>query len=253
MEEMEMTKKLLTSILASGLAISLVYGIALAGEGNNLPSGQRFVLNVIAFDNCPEGDFMGSNRHMIAVEADAGGCVDDGTGKPCNQAGTDKNSMVKNNTIELMPPDDEANYNKEIIVVDGNACGGNKQSAKLMLPSDVYGAYEVYARLVGKKDTEIGVTTCADEAVGYDVDGDGVISEDEILCSTESVVMYRTTGKGALKFTDVTEELLTICVEDITGANTCYPLFSPELEDYFWQWNTQGRAHAQLVFIPVSN
>ena len=91
-------KKILFSVLAGGLMLSLAYGTALAGEGNGLPPGQRFMLNVIAFDadNCPAGDFTGSNRHMIAVEADFN-AGDLGA----TQAGTDKNAMVKQNTIKL--------------------------------------------------------------------------------------------------------------------------------------------------------
>ena len=50
------------------LSVTLNYA-AMAGQGNNLPSGPRYMLNVIAFDNCPAGDFIGSNRHMIAVKA----------------------------------------------------------------------------------------------------------------------------------------------------------------------------------------
>ncbi len=39
-----------------------------------------------------------------------------------------------------------------------------------------------------------------------------------------------------------------------SGDGKCdvrYPLFATQLHDYFWQWNTQGKAHAQLVFIQV--
>ena len=261
MEEIEMTKKLLTFILASGLAISLVYGIALAGNGNGLPPGPRYMLNVIAYDkdNCPAGDFTGSNRHMIAVEADFN-AVDLGA----TQAGADKNVMVKQNTIKLTQGD-------HFQVLDGNACG-SKQGAEFILPADPYNCtlgdgtvvtddpactgedlsfqeYNVFIRLVGAKGTGVGITTCADEAV--DLDGDGVI-EDTILCSTENVVRMRAKGKVA-KFENVTRQLLTLCL-DTDGDTVCdarYPLFADELEDYFWQWNTKGKAHAQLVFIPI--
>jgi len=92
-------KKILFSILVGGLVLSLGYGTALAGlKGNGLPPGPRYMLNVIAFDkdNCPAGDFTGSNRHMIAVEADFG-TIDTATGTTSNQAGTDKNVMIKQN------------------------------------------------------------------------------------------------------------------------------------------------------------
>ena len=263
-------KKILFSILVGGLVLSLGYGTALAGlKGNGLPPGPRYMLNVIAFDkdNCPAGDFTGSNRHMIAVEADFG-TIDTATGTTSNQAGTDKNVMIKQNTIKLSMGDDFEVY-------DGNACG-SKQGAEFILPANPYDCgtgttndpdcvdnvlnfqeYEVYVRLVGRPNTAIGVTTCADEADGYDVDGNLLFGEDVILCSTESVVMLRGTKNGAMKFQDKTKELLTLCLDNFDDLNfdgECdvrYPLFGQELEDYFWQWNTKGKAHAQLVFIPI--
>jgi len=63
-------KRFLLICLTFALIIPLVYSISLAGNANNLPSGPRYMLNVIAFDNCPAGDFTDSNRHMIAVKAD---------------------------------------------------------------------------------------------------------------------------------------------------------------------------------------
>ena len=265
-----MTKKLLISILALGLTLSLGFGIALAGNGNGLPPGPRYMLNVIAFDkdNCPAGDFTGSNRHMIAVEADFG-TIDYDNETTSNQAGTHKDNMIKTNTIKLAQGDD-------FQVLDGNACG-SKGGAEFMLPADPYYCdsngdgeidendimndpectgedlsfqeYKVFIRLVGAKGTGVGITTCADEAV--DLDGDLVI-EDTILCSTENVVRMRAKGKVA-KFENVTRQLLTLCL-DTDGDTVCdarYPLFANELEDYFWQWNTSGKAHAQLVFIPI--
>jgi hypothetical protein len=51
---------------------------------------------------------------------------------------------------------------------------------------------------------------------------------------------------------------LTICLDtfdDLNFDGNCdvrLGIFDPALEDYFWQWNTKGKAHAQLVFIPVT-
>ena len=259
-----MRKKLFTSVLALGITLSLGFGIASAGNGNGLPPGPRYMLNVIAFDknNCPAGDFTGSNRHMIAVEADFS--ADD---LGATQAGTHKDNMIKTNTIKLTQGDD-------FRVFDGNACG-SKGGAEFILPADPYNCtlddgtvvtndpacigedlsfqeYNVFIRLVGAKGTGVGITTCADEADDYDPSGNGIPGEDFILCSTENVVRMRTKGKVA-KFEDVTRQLLTLCL-DTDGDGACdarYPLFADELEDYFWQWNTKGKAHAQLVFIPI--
>ena len=231
--------KTLSSIALVVILVCFIAVPAFAGEGNGIPSGKNFLLNVIAFENCPDGDFTDSNRHMIAVKA----------GYAYDPSGLDKSVTVKTNTIGLLPGVD-------FTVTDGNAC--NKGGAEFVLPSDVATTYEVYVRLVGKPGTGIDVTTCADEKV--DVDGDGII-EDIVMCSTESVVETRYSGKTSPDGTgkpitrNVTSELLTICL-DITGDGICdvrYNLFDPALEDYFWQWNTTGKAHAQLIFVPVVN
>ena len=64
-------RKLGYMIAGIGIA-SITVGSAIASQGNGLPSGPKngkFQLEVIAFDNCPAGDFTDSERHMIAVEA----------------------------------------------------------------------------------------------------------------------------------------------------------------------------------------
>ena len=245
------------------ISLTLIYGIAVAGNGNTLPPGPRYMLNVIAFDNCPAGDFTGSNRHMIAIEANFG-TINPGTGYTSTQAGKLAKDMIMTNTIHLaMTP---ANLGNVFQVLDGNACrdGG----AQFMLPANPYDcgtgttndpacinedltfqAYRVYVRLVGKPNTKIGITTCAVDPVDP---LNPNIEVDPIVCSTENVIGVRTQGKKSMQFAYVSKELLTICLD--TDANgTCdarYALFDPALYDYFWQWNTEGKAHAQLVFIP---
>src|SRR5262245_9248898 len=234
-------------IAICALLIGAASSTAWAGNGNGLPPGPRYNLQVIAFDNCPAGDFTGSNRHQIAVKANYQVISGD---LASNQNGTNKSELLKQNTIELMPSDVG-----EFRVADGNACELN-DGAQLILPRDIYGKYRVYVRLVGPPGTGIGVTSCATELDATDFDGDG--SLEEILCSTENVIEFRESGSGGkgLKFTDYTKELLTVCIDTFTDGNfdgVCdvrVPLFDPQLEYYFWQWNTQGRAHAQLVFVP---
>ena len=234
--------------VAIGAALmSVVSSAAWAGKGNNLPPGPRYNLQVIAFDNCPAGDFTGSNRHQIAVKANYQVMTGD---LGSNQGGALKSDLLRQNTILLSPSD-----TGEFRVADGNACEQN-DGAELILPRDIYGKYRVYVRLVGAPGTGIGVTTCAEELDLSDFDGDG--RPEEILCSTENVIEFRQSGTGGkgLKFTDYTKELLTVCVDTFVDGNfdgECdvrLPLFDTQLEYYFWQWNTQGRAHAQLVFVP---
>ncbi len=256
-------KRIILIFTLLAVVIILGYSVALAGNGNNLPPGPRYTLNVIAFDNCPAGDFTDSNRHMIAVQADFG-TIDPVNGTTSTQAGKLLKDFVSTNTISLTAtPPELGNFFQ---VLDGNAC--NKGGAEFMLPADPYDCgtgitndpscinedltfqeYKVFVRLVGKPNTKIGVTTCAVDDNGTPDD----TSDDFIVCSTENVIKVRTTGKNSMQFSDVSKQLLTICV-DTDGNGTCdarYALFDPAFYDYFWQWNTDGKAHAQLVFIPM--
>ena len=231
------------------LSFVLTNTVVFASNGNGLLPGPRYMLNIIAYDNCPNGDFTNSNRHMIAVQANYSL---DQNGKPAA-------TLVRTNTIKLTAgPEDEFQ------VIDGNAC--NKGGAEFMLPLNpfecgteindpactgenlTFQEYKVYIRLVGKPNTGIDVTTCAIDPMDPANDTDDII-----VCSTENVVKVRTTGKGKMVFEDVTRQLTTLCL-DTDESGTCdtrVPLFSGDYYDYFWQWNTQGKAHAQLVFYPI--
>lgn len=230
-------------------------GFAVAGNGNNLPPGPRYMLNVIAYDNCPAGDFIGSNRHMIAVKASfSDGLVSGKQVKPV--------PFSRENDILLAEGDD-------FKVLDGNACD-DEGGAKFQLPANPYDcptptqddndgtivdeclgedltfhAYEVYVRLVGKPGTGIDVMTC-----GEAIDPDTL--DEVVICSTEHIIEVRETGNGKLQFKDRTRELTTVLADvDMDGDLDRVGLFDPALEDYFWNWNTSGKAHAQLVFIPI--
>lgn len=234
-----------TTTLTVGAFLATVSSVALAGTGNGLPPGPHFELQVTAFDNCPAGDFTGSNRHEIAVKENYQ-VMKGSLGS--NQGGTLKDNILKQNTIALSP-----SPTGDFEVVDGNACDSN--GAELLLPQDVSGTYKVYVRLVGAPGTGVGITTCADELTLVDANNNG--TPGEIVCSTENVIQFRTSGKGGagLKFTDYTSQLLTLCL-DTNSDGVCdvrLALFDPALTNYFWQWNTDGRAHAQLVFIQVDS
>lgn len=257
--------KYIATLLAVSVSAALLGGAARAASDNG-NSGAKvgpggFLLNVIAFENCPAGEFTDSNRHMIAVQA----------GHSLDQGGNPVTSIVKTNTIELASSGLDGGFQ----VVDGNACENRgRDGAKLLLPitpencADVTGdctvedptftQYRVYVRMVGKPGGTINVTSCAeetDDTIFNDDDGD--LDVLNILCSTENVVEVRETGKGKLQFQDYSRQLLTVCLDTFDDGDfdgTCdvrVPLFDESLTNYFWQWNAQGRAHAQLVFKPV--
>jgi hypothetical protein len=228
----------LSKLFLSASAMLFASNLAVAA-GNGIPNGQKLLFNleVIAYDknNCPQGNLTGGG-HRIAVRAD----VSD------NPAGTLKTALVRENDIMLRAG--------EFAVIDGNACVDGV--ATFQLPANPIGGtlddptfqeYEVYARLVGKPGTGVGVTTCATDPV------DPTITTDDIIvCSTENYTEVRQKGT-APKFTNVSKQLLTLCL-DTTGDTVCdtrYALFDLPLYDYFWNWNTAGKAHAQLFFVAL--
>jgi hypothetical protein len=158
-------------------------------------------------------------------------------------------------------------------VEDGNAC--NRDGAIFHLPANpcedgdttdgvcssddpTFQEYEIFLRLVGPKGG-IQVTTCATDPAEEGACVEGLCADDSacavdsdcdvIVCSSDDLVEVRTKGK---KFEDVTRDLLTLLL-DTDGDNivdTRIELFNPALEDFFWNWNTNGKPHAQLFFIP---
>ena len=248
-----------------GLAVGMVLFTSAAMaqndgiKGNGLPQSKLlFNLEVIAYDgnNCPTGEQ--DSGHRIAVKADVN---PDNLGS--NPGGTLLKDLIRDNDILLAPGDFQ--------VLDSNACTDGVAAFQLPLnPCVVEGTvddpcsvddpqfqeYLVYARLVGKPGTGVGVTTCAtapgaDLTLGTD--------DDVIVCSTENWISIRQSGKNnvpggaAPKFEDVSKQLLSICL-DTDASGTCdtrLALFNSSLEDYFWNWNTKGKAHAQLFFVAI--
>ena len=255
-----MKRVLIIALFACFLSSS---AIAQNGVG---PGG--FSLEIIAFENCPAGDFTGSNRRMIAVEANYQVIEGD---MNSNQHHKLVKDLIRNNTISLVP----APAGESFHVLDGNACGTRKGEAILQLPitaancdpcdtdADLTGftEYTVELALVGAPGSGIGVSTCGGEPTDVDVDGDGIT--DQILCTTEENILVRTRKNGKPVWDNVSTELLTVCldiddtpddgIDDLDGiCDLRVGIFDAILSGYFWQWNTEGKAHAKLRFHPVS-
>jgi hypothetical protein len=229
---------------------AIVAGSASAQQGNNGAKVGRwgFLLNVNAYARCPAGDFTDSNRHMIAVQADFSGVA------------TDKASKV--NKIFLQSGD-------EFWVEDGNACDGT--GARFHLPitsancvdcgdptvTPTFTEYAVKARVLGKPGGRVTVTSCTEMLMVDPVTGLETLTS---LCSVgeENVwVGTRTTGGGKTqnRWENVSTELLTVCI-DTSGDGVCderIGLFDSRGEDYWWNWDTVGRPHVQLVFLPIAS
>ena len=226
--------------------------LAQSSNGNNSNNGARvgkagFLLNVSAFEQCPAGEFTGSNRHQIAVQADYTGVATDNTAKV--------------NKIFL-------SSGPGFQVQDGNACDETGAYVQLpinaancrncsdpTLPAPMFREYQVRARVVGKPGGRATITSCVEM---MEIDP---VTQAEIATSLCSVgaqnirVAARNTGGGKTQnqWENASAQLLTVCV-DTSGDGVCddrIGLFDSLGEDYWWNFDTAGRPHVQLVIFPV--
>jgi hypothetical protein len=232
-------KKILICVAA--LAMVAVAVPAMAGNGNNAPTGPHYNLNIIGVTNPKNVDMTNSNRHTIFVALGS-----NGKNKPADTVETD---------IWLTPGDFQ--------VCDGNGfdpaydCSGTQigrgDGAVFQLPCNTavptdYGcesgtlseSYSVWGRALGQPGGSAVITTCA-----YDDTG-------ELICSSENTVDVFARGHGKQTFQDVTSELTTlqdVCF-DLNTVYTCgdVSLFNSVLEDYFWQYDNTGLRLAQIRF-----
>jgi hypothetical protein len=123
-------------------------------------------------------------------------------------------------------------------VIDANGTDG---SASFSLPNpdptnSGTTTYSVFARALGKPGGSSKTTTCATDPTTGD-----------LYCSIYSTVQVRNKGKSS--FTNVSRELLYVYA-DINGDGTIdrVPLFSTELQDYYWQYDNNGLKLLQLRF-----
>jgi hypothetical protein len=128
----------------------------------------------------------------------------------------------------------------DFAVLDANATDG---SGSFQLPSpdadgDGVTEYSVFARALGKPGGSVRITTCGVDADGLEV------------CSTESSVLVRGTGKS--RFENVSRELLFVFADlDGDGAVERIPLFDDRLEGFLWNVDDTGLKLAQLRFVEV--
>lgn len=170
-------------ILLFTLVLSLFTMSALAGNGNNLPPGPRFMLNVIAFDQYPSGDFTGSNRHMIAVQANYS----------LDQSGNHKNTLVKTNTIALSSSGVDGDFQ----VMDGNA---HPTSEHLMVVSA--SDMDAGAKALKARFSEPEIAGSISELFKFD-------SETRVLAISNAVEYISENEKMTIHFRIITDSLDT--------------------------------------------
>ncbi len=127
----------------------------------------------------------------------------------------------------------------DFTVLDANGTDG---TASFQLPNpdpdgDGVTAYSVYARALGKPKGSAVATSCVTDTTTM-----------ETFCSTENVVLVRSTGKSP--FENVSKQLLTVCL-DTTGDGVCdvrESLFADPTQSFFWDYTNTGLRLAQLRF-----
>jgi len=127
-------------------------------------------------------------------------------------------------------------------VLDANGTDGN--GAKFQLPDpdpedDLVLWYSVYARALGRPGGKSFTTTCFEDTFGV------------TYCSGDTLKLERKKGKST--FTNVSKELLTLCLEYDEFGNCInrVGLFDDEAWQYFWDYDNHGLKLAQLRFYPI--
>lgn len=189
---------------------------AAAETGNGAPSGSHYQLNIIGVPKDKTADMTNNDGRRIFVKE---------TGK---------------SNIYLTEGD--------FAVMDANGTDGDGARFSLPAPDadlDGHTEYSVFARALGKPGGSATVRNCAT----YDAE---VVCED-VYDSENILEVERTAGRS--RFDNVTKKLLYINV-DITDDGVynpkLYPIFSPEMQNYFWEYDNNGLKVLQLRFYPVS-
>jgi len=129
-------------------------------------------------------------------------------------------------------------------IIDANATDGNGGTFQLpdpQLGDTEYTWYGVYIRPKGTPKGKATLSSCK-------------IVDGEELCSTESYVLVRGTGKPQVE--NVSKELLTVCLDldQIVETNPCDVrefLFDDALAEYLWKVDNQGLRNAEVRFIEI--
>ena len=129
-------------------------------------------------------------------------------------------------------------------IIDAN--GTDADGATFQLPDPQiddteYTWYGVYIRPKGTPKGKATLTSCK-------------VVDSEELCSTESYVLVRGTGKPTVE--NVSKELLTVCLDldHIVENNPCDVrefLFDDDLAQYLWNVDNMGLKNAEVRFIQI--
>jgi hypothetical protein len=126
-------------------------------------------------------------------------------------------------------------------VLDANGTDG---SAAFQLPNpgpdkDRTTLYSVYARAFGKPGEQSATSNCFFD---YQTQAE--------YCTVYNMFLVRSTDKSNV--TDVSRYLLYVYVDyDLDGNLEQFPLFSDQMDQYYWYYDNQGLKLAQLRFYEI--
>jgi hypothetical protein len=136
----------------------------------------------------------------------------------------------------------------EFDIIDANATDGNGGRFQLPDPDpdgDGETWYGVYIRPVGTPGGSATIGSCIEG------DLDPTLEGDETLCSTETKLLVRGTGKPQVE--NVSKELLSLCLDtdDVLGCDTRSFLFDDDAMEYLWNYDNNGLRVAQVYFLEI--
>jgi hypothetical protein len=137
---------------------------------------------------------------------------------------------------------------EEFDILDANATDAN--GGKFQLPDpdpdgDGETWYGVYIRPVGTPHRSARIGSCIEG------DLDPTLPGEETLCSTETKLLVRGTGKPRVE--NVSKELQSLCLDtdDVVGCDTRSFLFDDDAVDYLWNYDNNGLKVAQVYLLEV--
>ena len=136
----------------------------------------------------------------------------------------------------------------EFDIIDANATDANGGRFQLPDPDpdgDGETWYGVYVRPVGTPHRSATIGSCIEG------DLDPTLEGVETLCSTETKLLVRGTGKPRVE--NVSKELLSVCLDtdDVVGCDTRSFLFDDETVEYLWNYDNNGLRVAQVYFLEI--
>lgn len=223
---MRLNQKIMVALAGAALATLVPSAAVFAGSGGNgngMPSGSHYNLNIIGVPKEKTADMTGNNGHRIFVK-------------------------LEGNTKIMLS---EGEYG----VLDANGTDGE---AHFQLPNpdpDMDGVtrYSVFARALGTPGGQAQIATCT-TAPGPD----GVLGTDDdtLECNTGDVVVQASRNGGKPTTQNVSKELLFLWDVDLDGDGLAdvnrIGLFDDRLQDYFWSYDNHGLKVLQLRFYPCS-